>query len=96
MSAFFVATVSIKDTRKFQDYAQKAAAAFAVHGGELVLRGKAEAALAGALTHQTVGIVRFPDLGALEAWFRSDAYQALIPLRDAAADMTIITYSTPA
>lgn len=96
MPAFFVATVSVKDAGKFQDYAQKAEATFAAHGGELVLRGKAEAVLAGVLAHQAVGIVRFPDLGSLQAWFQSQAYQALIPLRDAAADMTIITYSMPA
>lgn len=95
MPAFFVATVSVKDADKFQDYAQKAGATFAAHGGELVLRGKAEAALAGALAHHAVGIVRFPNLSALQAWFQSEAYQALIPLRDAAADMTIIIYSAP-
>ncbi len=68
MLAFFVATASIKDADKFQDYAQKAAVTVAAHGGELVLRGKAEAALAGVLTHRAVGIVRFPDRSALEAW----------------------------
>lgn len=95
MPAFFVASVTIKDANKFTEYAQKASATFGAHGGEIVLRGKAEAALAGPLTHSSVGIVRFPDMEALSRWFHSPEYQALIPLRDAAADMSITSYSTP-
>jgi uncharacterized protein (DUF1330 family) len=94
MTAFFVATVSIKHPDKFQEYAQKAAATFAPHGGEAVLRGKVDRVLAGKADHQAVGIVGFPDAEALSAWFNSPEYQALVPLRDEAADITIITCST--
>ena len=31
----------------------------------------------------------------LKAWYASDAYQAIIPLREEAADMTITTYDAP-
>jgi len=95
MTAFFVATVKVKDPQKFQEYSQKAGETFMPHGGELVLRGKQTGVLAGDADHQAVGIVKFPDQGALTAWFNSDAYQAIVPLRDEAADMTIVTYSVP-
>lgn len=95
MAAFFVATVTVKNPGKFQEYAQKAAATFAPHGGETVLRGKADGALAGAADHQAVGIVRFPSRDALMAWFNSPEYQAIVPLRDEAAEMTIVTYAVP-
>jgi len=95
MTAFFIATTSIKDQDKFQLYAQKAGATFAPHGGEMVLRGKVEGALSGNSSHQTVGIIKFPDMPALQAWFDSDAYQEIIPLRDEAADMTIVSYTVP-
>jgi uncharacterized protein (DUF1330 family) len=93
MTAFFVASVAVKNPGKFQEYAQKAGATFSAHGGEVVLRGRAESALAGVLAHQAVGIVRFPSMAALTAWFHSPEYQALIPLRDEAADMALITYT---
>lgn len=96
MPAFFVATVTIKDPDKFREYAQKAAATFAPHGGEAVLRGGADEALVGKLDHQAVGIVKFPSAEALLAWFGSASYQAIVPLRDEAAEMTIVTYSVPA
>jgi uncharacterized protein (DUF1330 family) len=81
--------------RSFQEYAQMAAATFAPYGGEAVLRGKVDRALVGRAGHQAVGIVKFPDAGALSAWFSSPQYQALVPLRDEAADITIITYAIP-
>lgn len=96
MSAFFIATTTIKDAGKFQEYASKAAKTFADFGGELVTKGKAEIALAGESDHQAVGVVRFPDLDSLNGWYRSPAYQALIPLRDDAANMTLVAYSVPA
>lgn len=96
MTAFFVATAKIKDAEKFQEYAKKAGATLAPHGGELVLRGKAGPVLAGAADHESVGIIKFADDTALSAWFNSDAYQAIIPLRLEAADMTISSYVVPA
>lgn len=96
MTAFFIATASIKNPEKFQEYAQKAGPTFAPHHGELVLRGKHEGDLTGASEHHSVGIIKFPDQHSLHAWYQSDAYQSLVPLRDEASEMTISTYSVPA
>ena len=96
MSAFFIATTTIKDPEKFQEYAGKAGATFAAFGGELSARGKAEATLAGQSDHQAAVVVRFPDLASLNSWYQSADYQALIPLRDQAVDMTMVAYSAPA
>jgi len=37
-------------------------------------------------------VIRFPDPASLRRWFESPAYQALIPLREQAADVTLIGY----
>lgn len=95
MTVFFVATATLKDPQKFQEYAQKAGETLAPHHGELVLRGKKQDVLAGQADHQTVGIIKFPNQDALKAWFNSDAYQAIMPLRNEAADMTIVSYDVP-
>ncbi len=96
MTAFFVANVKVKDPNKFQEYAKKAGETFATYGGEAILRGKVEGVLSGNADHQAVGIVKFPDQEALTTWFNSDAYQDIVPLRDEAAEMTIVTYTVPA
>ncbi|VAV91850.1 hypothetical protein MNBD_ALPHA02-365 [hydrothermal vent metagenome] len=95
MSAFFIATVTVKDGEKFQEYAVRSKETFDISGGEIVLRGKYVAALTGKASHQAAAIVKFQNMNALDDWYNSKAYQALIPLRDEAADMTIVKYEVP-
>jgi len=96
MAAFFVATSKIKDAEKYGKYGAGVGPTLAPFGGELVLRGKAVETLAGSSDHHGVGILKFPSMDKLKSWYGSDAYQALIPLRDAAGDMTMVTYEEPA
>jgi len=95
MTAFFVATAKIKDPTKFGDYAQKAGASMKDFGGEVVQRGQMREVLAGEADHNGVGVVQFPDLQSLTDWYASSAYQSIIPLRDEAADITIVAYEVP-
>lgn len=95
MSAFLVVRSTIKDPEKFQAYAQAVGPTLAPFKGEVALRGKAVQALAGEDSHQTVGILKFPDRSAASAWYGSADYQALVPNRDAAADMTVVCYEEP-
>lgn len=96
MAAFFIVTTTVKDQEAYQAYIQSVGPTLAPFGGKAVLRGKAVEALAGALNHETVGIIEFPDIDALNDWHASEAYQALLPLRSRAADMTITSYVIPA
>lgn len=97
MTAFFIATSTIKDSEKFQLYAQQAGSTLAEYDGKPVLRGKYEKELTttNSPSHQVVGVISFPSLDLLNNWYQSNEYQALIALRDEAADMTISTYSVP-
>ncbi len=90
MSAFFIATVVIKDPEKMQEYAQKSMATIIDFGGEPVIRGKVIGILSGDSKHQMTAVVKFPDVEAIDNWYQSADYQALIPLRDEAADVTIV------
>jgi uncharacterized protein (DUF1330 family) len=92
MSAFFVAQVKVKDGKKFQAYGAQAKAIFAEFGAETIARGKVTGSIAGELTHDVAAIIKFPDMQKLEAAFATDAYKAIIPLRDEAADLTIVKY----
>lgn len=96
MAAFFIVTTTVKNQDAYEKYIQSVGPTLAPFGCKALLRGKADCALAGELDHQTVGIIEFPDLAAIKAWHGSDAYQALIPLRNEAADMTITAYAVPA
>ena len=95
MTAFFVATVTIKGVEKFHEYGAKAMVTFESFGGVIIQRGKHEGNFAGSSKHHAVGIVQFPSAEQMNKWFASEAYQAIIPLRNEAADMTITKYIAP-
>ena len=60
---------------------------------ELVFRGERVAVLGGEHRHRDTVVIRFPSVEAVDAWYQSDAYQALIPLRLAAADVDLISFA---
>ena len=95
MSAFYVFHSTIKDPDKFKTYAQSVGATLAPFGGKILMRGKVAEVMAGSHDRQNAAILTFADLESALGWYRSDAYQALIPTRDSAADMTAICYEAP-
>ena len=95
MSAFFIATSVIKDGSKFKEYGAAVGPTLAPFGGELVIKGMAQAALIGQATYDAVGVIRFPDMKNLTGWYQSKDYQALVGLREEAVDMTLITHVEP-
>lgn len=95
MPAYVSATVTVKNPEKLQTYVSQVGAVMAAHGGKPVLRGTKNKDLAGHAGFQVMALFEFPDEAAAEAWYASDAYQALIPVRDEAADMTITILSAP-
>lgn len=92
MPALAVGNYTIKNADKWAEYRSKVPATLAPWDGELVFRGHPVEVLAGAHRHTGVVILRFADMAALSGWFRSPAYQALIPLRDAGADVDLVAY----
>jgi uncharacterized protein (DUF1330 family) len=100
MKAFFVARVSVQDSNKFQQYAQQAAETMKPFGGVMIARGQNQGSLTEANApdnsdHQSTGIAQFPTMQALDEWYQSAAYQAIISLRDEAALMSITKYQMP-
>lgn len=91
-AAFIIGHISIKDPVKWAEYRDKVPATLAPWGGELVFRGKRLDVLAGEHRHSDVVVIRFPDREAVRRWFSSAAYQALIPLREAAAEVDLVSY----
>lgn len=95
MSAFMIFHSTVRDPDAFSFYARSVPATLARFGGTLLAKGKMEKVLAGEHQHMNVGMIRFPSLDKAHEWYASDAYRALIPIRDAAAEMTVISYQEP-
>ncbi len=95
MKAFFIANVNVRDAEKFQQYAKAAGESMQAFEGKVLTKGQKDKSLAGELNHKNVAVVAFPDIEKLNAWYNSDAYQNLIPLRDEAADMMLTSFTQP-
>jgi uncharacterized protein (DUF1330 family) len=92
VTAYVIGHLTVKDAEKWAAYRAKVPATLAPFKGELVLRGRRVGVLSGAHAHTDTVVLKFPDVASAEYWHRSEAYQALIPLREQAAAMTLITY----
>lgn len=92
MPAYLIGTMTVKDPALWALYVEGVAKSLAPFDAELVFRGKRVAVLAGEQPRELAVVIRFADPAALQAWFHSEAYQDLIPLRDRAADVVITSY----
>lgn len=94
MSAFVVFTANVLDGEKWKEYGPKGIATLADFGGEIVAIGVFEKAIVGDAKHSSAGVIRFPDIDAVNNWYTSDAYSALKELRDAAAEVAVTSYQS--
>lgn len=91
-NAYVIGHITVKNAEKWAKYRNQVLATLEPWGAELMLRGKKVAILAGEHPHSDIVVIRFPDQKAVNNWYSSPAYQALIPLRLQAAEMDLLSY----
>jgi uncharacterized protein (DUF1330 family) len=91
-NAYVVGHLTVKDAEKWAEYRSRVPATLEPWGAELVFRGKKVSVLAGEHSHSDIVVIRFPNKEAVDQWHSSAAYQSLIPLREQAADMVLLSY----
>ncbi len=91
--ACVIGHIGVRDEQKWAEYREQVAATLAPFGGEVLFRGRRARVLGGAHTAGLTVVIRFPSLDAAHGWFDSPAYQRLIPLRMAAADVELVSFS---
>lgn len=92
--AYVIGNITVLDQVKWSEYRSKVPATLSPWEGELVFRGKQQKVLGGNNQHSDTVVIRFPSIEALNNWFNSDGYQALIPIREQAANMDLISYQS--
>jgi uncharacterized protein (DUF1330 family) len=93
-AACIIGHVTVRDSAKWDQYCARVPATLAPFGAALLLRGRRLRVLAGVHSHTDTVVIRFPDAASVERWYASTAYQELIPLREVAADVTIVAFET--
>ncbi|MBL8515043.1 MAG: DUF1330 domain-containing protein [Betaproteobacteria bacterium] len=89
MGAICVGHIRVKDAQAWEQYRSQVSTTMTQYGGELLFRGARRQGFSGSALGERVVALRFADLAAARRWHDSPEYQALIPLRDAGADVTL-------
>jgi uncharacterized protein (DUF1330 family) len=91
-NTYVVGQMTVKNESKWAEYRGQVLATLTPFGGELVFRGNQVRALSGKCPHADIVVIRFPSLAHADAWHNSATYQALLPIRQEAADVVLTTY----
>lgn len=94
MPAYLIGNIHVKDEDLWQKYVAGVRESLIPFDATTVFRGQLSKVLAGSQDKELVVVIEFRDQTTLDNWFNSAQYQALIPLRDQAADVVITTYMT--
>lgn len=92
--AYVIGNITVKDQDKWSEYCSKVPATLTPWEGQLVFRGKQQAVLGGQYQHSDAVVIHFPSIEAVNSWFMSEDYQALISLREQAANIDLISYQS--
>jgi len=93
MSACVIGHITVKNAEQWAQYRALVPATLAPWGAELLFRGQLAGVIAGQHAHTDTVVIRFPDLASINGWQQSAAYQALIPLRQQAADLELLSFT---
>lgn len=92
LSAYVIGHMTVKDNDKWAEYLKQVPTTLKPWGAKLILRGQRSEVLTGEHHHTDTVVIQFPDQAALTGWYSSEAYQALISLRNEAAEIVLVSY----
>ena len=93
MSAYLIGHIIIKNHDKWQTYVEGVQKSLMPFEADIVFRGKRAIVLAGEHPYDRTVVIKFRDQPTLQQWYSSEDYQKLIPNRNEAADVVIISYN---
>lgn len=96
MKAYAIVQETIKDQAMFDTYRNAVVATLEPFGGKFVVRGGRLTIVEGEWPHPRLVVIEFPSRQAAEDWYKSPAYQKLLPLRLKSADGNFVIVDGPA
>jgi len=94
MAACVIGHINVKDHERWAEYRSKVPQTLIQWGGELLFRGRRAEVLAGEHSYLDTVVIRFPDAKSVTGWYNSAAYRALIPIREQAADIVLVSFES--
>jgi uncharacterized protein (DUF1330 family) len=90
MAAYVIVNVHVTDPELYREYAAGTPAAIERFGGRFLVRGGPVEVREGSWSPSRVVVLEFPDGDAARAWYESDEYQALLAIRQRAAEAELV------
>jgi uncharacterized protein (DUF1330 family) len=90
MRAYTIVQVDVHDQKPYDLYRKDVLETIEAYGGRFLVRGGTMTVLEGSWPHQRTVVIEFPSRKDAEAWYRSPAYQKILPLRLKAAKANFI------
>jgi uncharacterized protein (DUF1330 family) len=90
--AYLVGYITIKNQEKWAEYRSKVPATLVAYNAHVVLRGTKQAVLSGEYTPTDTVVIQFPNTQAVHNWHSSDDYQAIVAIRNEAAEVILVVY----
>ncbi|MEM1278040.1 MAG: DUF1330 domain-containing protein [Pseudomonadota bacterium] len=78
---YVIGQMQITDPEQYDRYRVGVLATIEAHGGEFLVRGGPQEVIEGTPPGPRSVIIRFPSVQQAKAWYNSDDYQQIIPLR---------------
>jgi len=89
LKGYAIAEISVTDPEAYKPYVAAVGPIVAKFGGVYIVRGGEIVTMEGAPPNGRVVVIEFPSLAAARAFYGSDDYQAVLPLRLKAATSRI-------
>jgi uncharacterized protein (DUF1330 family) len=83
---YFFVEIEITDPAAYEAYRTKVPDIISTHGGRILVRGGDPQPFDGIVPHRRRVIVEFDSREAVKAFYHSEAYQAVLPIRLSASD----------
>lgn len=90
MAAYVIVQERVDDQAMFEEYKSQVLPTFEPFGARFLVRGGAYTVLEGNWALDRTVIVEFPSRQQAEAWYHSEAYQKILPLRTNASQCNLI------
>ena len=94
MPAFCIGQIRVRNAEAWEDYRSRVGETIRQYGGELLFRGEREQVFSGEMLPDKLVVLQFEDIDTAKRWHDSPEYQALVPIRDQGADVTLVLYKS--
>ncbi|HYB98286.1 MAG TPA: DUF1330 domain-containing protein [Candidatus Limnocylindrales bacterium] len=90
MAAYVIVQENIHDPASFEEYRKVVPGTLEPFGGRFLVRGGHLTVLEGQWPYQRTVILEFPNRESAESWYRSEAYQSVLPVRARASTCNFV------